>query len=257
MLLAFMMISALSAAPNGGVQSALDDLTSCKKLRSNRCLVAATNLSNQECKVTKPTAKRFGSMTPKGQILALGVLDACKKRAGSKALMNVLRNVKYADVIRSLAIEALTRRPGKKVTVALLKTLNDKRVPVRSAAARSLGNRTNGKQSTKVMNALLEVARDDDSTVRLEALISLRLARAKKAGGVFTLGLTDEEPRVQQAAAEGLKRLKYPASVRPLIETLRSRNGLLREIALKALVHQTGLSYPEDYPLWLEWYQNR
>ena len=107
------------------------------------------------------------------------------------------------------------------------------------------------------MSALLTTAKDTDSTVRLEALISLRLARFSKAGPIFTSSLVDSEPRVQQAAAEGLRRLKYPAAVRPLIETLRSRNGLLREISLKALTYQTGLTYPEDYPLWIEWYQNR
>ena len=250
-------MTVLTGAPTGGVATALEDLTTCKKLRSNRCLVAATNLSKMGCKVTKATTKRLPGMTTNGQILALDVLDACKTSVGSKALIGTAKNKTLNDVVRSLTIESMTRRPGSRITRALIDALRDKRDPVRSAAARSLGNRTNGRDKRKVMKALLEAASDSNSTVRLEALISLRLNRVPKAGPVFTSRLVDPEPRVQQAAAEGLRRLKYTESVRPLIETLRSRNGLLREIALKALTYQTGLTYPEDYPLWLEWYQNR
>ena len=203
------------------------------------------------------SAKRLPGMTVSGQILTLDVLDTCKKATGTRALTAVVKNRSLSDVVRSTAVEYVTRRRDRKVTRTLIRALSDERVPVRSAAARALGNRSNGTEKPRVMQALVNASADVNAMVRLEAVISLRLARYAKAGSVYTKRLSDAEPRVQHAAAEGLSQLKYAPAIRPLIESLRSRNGLLRELSLKALRHQTGLNYPEDYPLWLEWYQNR
>ena len=93
------ILTVVVSASTGGVTSALDDLTTCKKLRANRCLVAASNLTKLGCKVTKKTSKRLAGMTTNGQILALDVLDACKSSSGSKALIAAVKNKKLNDVV--------------------------------------------------------------------------------------------------------------------------------------------------------------
>jgi HEAT repeat protein len=255
------MIATLSLVMllSGGAPSVdlVQDLATCTSLRANRCLFAATRLRNKGCQVTRKVSKKLSTMSTPGQVMALSVLDACDSRKGGKALTRVIKNTKLSDAIRALAVEALARRPHRGVTHALLWAIQAKRSILRAAAARALGNRKLGKEVKRVIGALVDAARDADPSVRVESLIGLRLAKYPQAGPVFTRALADTETRVKKAAAQGLQGVTFSGAVIPLIKTLQSPNGLLREMAVKALKHQTGMSYPEDYALWMEWYESQ
>jgi HEAT repeat protein len=248
----------MCVASTSEIKQAVTDLVKCKTVSSQRCMIAASTLSSAGRSAVRPTLRAFPKMKPRaGQILAVGIFSQTKGTLATRSLQQLIRNTKNDQTVRSFAIDSLSRRKGGRVLKTLLRTARDKSALVRAAVIRALGNRSIVR-SKSILRTLVRACADTDPAVRIEALTGLALGRLSEAKSLLTHALKDKVLKVRRTASDGLRLVKAKASVGPLIERLQEKDGLLRELAAKALRFQTGeKTFGEDYRLWRIWYESR
>lgn len=256
------VISMLAAGPsNTVIQEAVDDLVACDDATESMCLQAASTLVSAGTRGLSPTLRAFSDMGRSGQVLAIGTLGQSAAAKATSGLAGIAKNTEVDLGVRTFAIGALADRFGgkntrKRVDSTLIGLLRDDDAVIRASAARALGNRST-REDRKVLKALQRAARDDESMVRVEAVLGLGMSASPTTGPTLLEALGDGDPRVKMAAADAFTFVKFQPSVVSLIDTLRSGDGLLRRVAGEALSHQTGQHYGEDYGLWREWMASR
>lgn len=255
-VLAVVALGASTSPSRTEIRDSVQRLERCKDMRAPVCLNAAAMLTNAGDRGVRATTPALKGMTRAGQILALSVLGGVESRRSTHSLVHITRDRKLPSFVRSMAVTTVAPRGGKGVRRALLRALQDKDAVVRSTAARALGNCAHG-GDRKVIRALIAASRDMDTTVRVEALIGLGLARDARGGPALASALGDAQISVRRAAADGLRFVSYADSVTALVEVLKERDEELRRVAAKALIHQTGKDFGQDYALWREWLDNR
>lgn len=234
------------------LNDAVKRLESCKDLKANVCMNAAATLKLAGDRSVGPIGRRLSKMTRPGQMLAMTVLGEHRSHASTRQLIKVAQNRRLPAVVRSMAFGHLTHRASRSVTAVLIRASTEKDVIVRIASVAALGNRPH-RGDKRVLAALAKASKDEDPRVRTEALMGLSLARA--GGEALTAALDDESADVRRAAADGLGRVEYTPAVEPLIEALQSQDAVLRQHVGKALEHQTGKNFGQDWALWREWYR--
>ncbi len=256
------VISLLAAGPSSAaIQEAVDDLAACDDATESMCLQAASTLISAGKRGIAPTIRSFPDMGRSGQVLALGTLGQSTSSKATSGIASIAKNPEVHMGVRTLAIGALADRfhgksTRKRVDAALIKLLKDDDAVIRASAARALGNRST-RENRKVLKALERAAHDEESMVRVEAVLGLGMSASPTAGPTLLDALGDTDPRVKMAAADAFTFVKFEPAIDALVDTLRSEDGLLRRVAGEALSHQTGQHYGEDYGLWREWLAQR
>ena len=174
------------------------------------------------------------------------------RRPGGVAMLDRL-------ILRLPAVGTIAGRFATSQLTRTLATLLSGGIPLVNAidvASRALGNRST-RENRKVLKALERAAHDEESMVRVEAVLGLGMSASPTAGPTLLDALGDTDPRVKMAAADAFTFVKFEPAIDALVDTLRSEDGLLRRVAGEALSHQTGQHYGEDYGLWREWLAQR
>ena len=260
-LLTSMVALIASATPQPSIAESFEVLSRCQDIKAAQCLNATARLEAQSEAAIRYIAPRFEKMTPLGQMLALSVYGSQPSYSATQALARLVLKAKLAPSIKSVAIQLLADRfDGKRtkrlVSSTLIKAAKDKQATIRGAAIRALGNRAKG-ADRHILQVLRHAASDSVPSVRREAVLGLGMSARNDVAGLLIDALSDPVLRVRIAAADGLSFVKSERAVEPLIECLRSDEGLLRRVASEALTHQTKLQFGDDYLLWREWYLNR
>jgi HEAT repeat protein len=251
----------ISSPTDVRIEKAFGTVANCEDLKAIQCLQATAALERQGDPAIKYITPRFGKMSALGQMLALSVYGAHPGREATMGLASLVLKTKLAPAIRSVAIQTLADRfDGKHtkrlVTATLIKAARDAQPTVRAAAVRALGNRANS-ADRHVISLLRRAATDTAPAVRTEAILGLGMTAREDVAGLLIGALKDPVARVRIASADGLSFVRSDDAVKPLIESLRSNDPLLRRVVSEALAFQTSVHFGDDYPLWREWWLNR
>lgn len=156
-------------------------------------LLAAVDDENQKVRVE--ALYTFGAIAPPA--------------AGAYAEVLIKALDHYDPAIRAGAARVIGRLKVKAAGEALIKAVNDSQQPVRFAAMRALGEIGEGTAIVALTEQLDHYRKGEGAWSALDGLARIGHPSSVAA---FTAHLTDKDPYLRRAAAEGLARAKDPSS---------------------------------------------
>ena len=187
-------------------------------------LLAAVDDENQRVRIE--ALYTFGSIAPPAA------------SAYSEGLIKALDH--YDPAIRAGAARVIGRLKVKTAGEALIKAVNDSQEPVRFAAMRALGEIGEPMAIRALTEQLDHYRKGEGAWSALDALA--RIGHSSSVP-VFTARLSDRDPYMRRAAAEGLARAKDPASRAALESAVSTDSSDMVRAAFAFALQQLGGNY--------------
>jgi HEAT repeat protein len=169
-------------------------------------------------------------------IYALGVVGrAPLSEAATARLIKALDH--YDPAVRTGAARVIGRLQVKSAADALLKAVNDSSAPVRYASIRALGEIGEERAVQALTEQLNYYGKGEGAAAAIDALA--RIAHASSLE-VFKARLTDKDPYVRRAAAEGLGRTGDKSSIEPFALTSNMDDSEMVRAAMTYALHKKG-----------------
>lgn len=250
--LSFVGDALASSEPPTGVERAIQDLQECKNVDAPVCRALPQRLANYGDDVVGPLASAFPRLALPAQILAAMGAQRIDTRPATSLLIRLAATGSY--VVRSLALEALGQRKGRKVDRALAAAMADENPVIRVAAAEAIGMAENQRVHRVVVPALVRASADDSMLVRVAVIESLGMLGARNALDVVLNALDSRDTKLRRTALFSLRFINDRRSVPHVIEVLKDDDHVTVRDAGSTLQRITGVDLGTDYELWKSWW---
>ncbi|MGA7952670.1 MAG: M1 family aminopeptidase [Gloeobacterales cyanobacterium] len=196
---------------------------------------------------TDPTEKTFSAVEPftKGvpsyfvRAAAAKTIGKTKHEAAYKVLKKVLeKQDSWNETVRAAAVDGLAelKDNDKARDLLMSKTALGIPQPLRLAAIRALGRWGEGKDDSKVLNCLADIAKEGFFLTRLATIASLKSLQSPKALALLQqIASNDPDGRVERTALEAIEALRASVAqseevkkLREAIEELQKNNQELK-----------------------------
>ena len=146
----------------------------------------------------------------------------------------------YDPAVRAAAARVIGRLQLTAAGDALLKAVNDSSADVRYAAMRALGSIKDARATAALTEQLAFYRKGAGAAAALDALA--RLAQPASAA-LFKERLTDKDPYMRRAAAEGLGRLNEKSATDTLVQAALSDDSGMVRMAMAFALQKMGRNY--------------
>jgi aminopeptidase N len=170
---------------------------------------------------------------------AAKTIGKTKHEAAYKVLKKVLeKQDSWNETVRAAAVEGLAelKDNDKARDLLMSKTALGTPQPLRLAAIRALGRWGEGKDDSKVLNCLADIAKEGFFLTRLATIASLKSLQSPKAFALLQqIASSDPDGRVERTALEAIEALRASVAqseevkkLREAIEELQKNNQELK-----------------------------
>ena len=172
-------------------------------------------------------------------IYTLGVIgSASQVKLSEAAVARLLKALDHYDAaVRAGAARVVGRLRVTSAGDALLKAVNDSSTEVRYASIRALGEIREERAIQALTEQLKYYGRGEGAWSALDALA--RIAHPSSVA-LFKARLSDKDPQIRRAAAEGLARVGDAASVEPFVNDVNQDDSEMVRAAMAFALYRKG-----------------